>query len=49
MKFPYPLVMIPLSRCGGYELLSFKNERTDLECTVMSLYHFPVVICDHMS
>lgn len=25
MTFPYPLGMIPLSHCGGYELLNFKN------------------------
>lgn len=24
MTFPYPLVMIPLRHCGGYEFLSFK-------------------------
>lgn len=25
MTFPYPLVMIPLSHCGDYELLSSEN------------------------
>lgn len=31
MTFPHPLVMIPLRHCGGYEFLSFKNEKTDLQ------------------
>lgn len=49
MTFPHPLVMIPLRHCGGYEFLSFKNEKTDLQGAVTSLDHFSTVICDHLS
>ena len=49
MAFPHPLIMIPLRHCGGYEFLSFKNEKRDLEGVVTSLDHFPTVICNHLS
>lgn len=49
MTFPYPLVMIPLSRNGGEELLSFKLKGQIWEYAAMSLYRFSAAICDRMS
>lgn len=47
--FPYPLVMIPLRRDGGDELLSFKLKGQKWESAAMSLYHFSAAVCDRMS